>query len=79
MTNSESKIVHLEKSQDDPRQRKPSIDVAKKEIGWEPKVTVEEGLAKAIEYFSNVLKESGEIVPTGPGAAKPKQGTTTVE
>jgi UDP-glucuronate decarboxylase len=77
LTKSESKIVFLEKSQDDPRQRKPLIEVAKKEIGWEPKVTVEEGLAKAIEYFSNVLKE-GEIVPTGPGAAKPKQGTSTV-
>jgi UDP-glucuronate decarboxylase len=72
ITNSESEIVHLEKSQDDPTQRKPLIDVAKKELEWEPKVTVEEGLKKTIEYFQRVLDESGEIVPTGPGAAKPK-------
>jgi len=77
LTKSDSKIVFLEKSQDDPRQRKPVIEVAKRELGWEPKVTVEQGLAKAIEYFSNVLKD-GEIVPTGPGAAKPKQGSSTV-
>jgi UDP-glucuronate decarboxylase len=74
ITNSESQIVHLEKSQDDPTQRKPLIDVAKKELNWEPKVTVEEGLKKTIEYFQRVLDESGEIVPTGPGAAKPKHG-----
>lgn len=74
ITNSQSEIVHLEKSQDDPTQRKPLIDVAKKELRWEPRVTVEEGLQKTIEYFQRVLDESGEIVPTGPGAAKPKHG-----
>lgn len=77
ITNSESEIVHLEKSQDDPTQRKPLIDVAKRELKWEPKVTVEEGLKKTIEYFQRVLDESGEIVPTGPGAAKPKHGEST--
>jgi UDP-glucuronate decarboxylase len=77
ITNSESEIVHLDKSQDDPTQRKPLIDVAKRELKWEPKVTVEEGLKKTIEYFQRVLDESGEIVPTGPGAAKPKHGDST--
>jgi UDP-glucuronate decarboxylase len=77
ITNSESDIVHLDKSQDDPTQRKPLIDVAKRELKWEPKVTVEEGLKKTIEYFQRVLDESGEIVPTGPGAAKPKHGDST--
>jgi UDP-glucuronate decarboxylase len=74
ITRSKSEILHLEKSQDDPTQRKPSIDVAKKVLGWEPKVSVEDGLKKAIEYFQRVLDESGEIIPTGPGAAKPKVG-----
>lgn len=72
ITKSESEIIHLEKSQDDPTQRKPLIDVAKRELDWEPKVTVEEGLKKTIAYFQSVLDESGEIIPTGPGAAKPK-------
>ena len=31
------------------------------------------GLEKAIEFFRRVLEESGEIIPTGPGAAKPKE------
>lgn len=72
MTESGSKIEYLPKSQDDPSQRKPDISTAKREIGWEPKVTVEEGLKKTIEYFQHVLEEAGEIIPTGPGAAKPQ-------
>lgn len=74
ITNSKSEILHLEKSQDDPVQRKPDIDVAKRELGWQPNVSVEEGLKKAIEYFQRVLDEAGEIIPTGPGASKPKVG-----
>jgi UDP-glucuronate decarboxylase len=74
ITQSKSEIIHLEKSQDDPSQRKPSIDVAKMELGWGPKVSVEDGLKKAIEYFQRVLNEAGEIIPTGPGASKPKVG-----
>lgn len=74
VTKSESEIRYLPKSQDDPAQRKPAIDVAKEKIGWEPKVTVEDGLKKAIEYFKGVLEAEGDIVPTGPGAAKPKGG-----
>jgi len=72
LTGSESEILYLPKSQDDPTQRKPAIQVAKDQLGWEPKVTVEDGLKQAIAYFKSVLKESGEIIPTGPGAAKPK-------
>jgi len=33
---------------------------------------VKEGLGKTIEYFKHVLEEGGEIIPTGPSAAKPK-------
>lgn len=75
LTKSKSKISFLEASQDDPTQRKPDITVAKKEIGWSPKVKVEDGLKSAIDYFQRVLDESGEIIPTGPGAAKPKHGS----
>jgi len=73
VTNSESQITFLPASQDDPHQRKPDISTAKKEIGWEPKRTVDYGLEKAIEFFRRVLEENGEIIPTGPGASKPKE------
>ncbi|CAB9499121.1 Trifunctional UDP-glucose 4,6-dehydratase/UDP-4-keto-6 [Seminavis robusta] len=72
MTESQSKIEFLPKSQDDPSQRRPDITTAKEKIGWEPQVTVENGLKKTIEYFQSVLDEAGEIIPTGPGAAKPE-------
>lgn len=77
LTNSESEIRFLNASKDDPTQRKPVIDVAKTEIGWEPMIPVEEGLKHAIEYFQRVLDESGEIIPTGQNAAKPKQGSSS--
>ena len=35
------------------------------------------GLAKTIEYFRNELKQSGEIIPTGPNAARPKSSRKT--
>lgn len=72
LTNSESTVVNLPKSQDDPSQRKPDISTAKREIGWEPKIGVEHGLEMTINYFKGVLDEAGEIIPTGPGAAKPE-------
>eukprot|EP00548_Thalassiothrix_antarctica_P007767 CAMPEP_0194131866 /NCGR_PEP_ID=MMETSP0152-20130528/2503_1 /TAXON_ID=1049557 /ORGANISM="Thalassiothrix antarctica, Strain L6-D1" /LENGTH=564 /DNA_ID=CAMNT_0038826753 /DNA_START=44 /DNA_END=1738 /DNA_ORIENTATION=- len=72
MTESKSKIVFLPKNQDDPSQRRPNITTALREIGWEPKITVEEGLRETIAYFKRVIEEAGEIIPTGPGATKPQ-------
>ena len=51
LTDSKSKIVYKPLPQDDPMQRKPIIDLAKEELKWEPKVQLEEGLMKTIEYF----------------------------
>ncbi len=62
MTGSASKIVYKELPADDPTQRKPDISLAKKELGWEPKVMLDEGLKKTIEYFRNRL---GELEKTG--------------
>mmetsp|Transcript_3627 Transcript_3627/g.8390 ORF Transcript_3627/g.8390 Transcript_3627/m.8390 type:complete len:421 (-) Transcript_3627:477-1739(-) len=73
MTKSDSEIKLLPKSTDDPSQRKPDIRLAKEKIDWAPKVKVRDGLKEAIRYFQSVLDESGEIIPTGPGAAKPKK------
>lgn len=72
LTGSASEIIFLEKSQDDPSQRKPDISTANKEIDWKPQVEVEKGLKSTIEYFQRVLDESGEIIPTGANPSKPK-------
>ncbi|KKQ46227.1 MAG: UDP-D-glucuronate decarboxylase [Candidatus Moranbacteria bacterium GW2011_GWC2_37_8] len=51
---STSKIIFKDLPQDDPRQRKPDISIAKKELDWEPNVQLEEGLTKTIEYFKKI-------------------------
>jgi len=72
MCKSKSEIKFLPKVADDPTQRKADIRKAKEELDWEPKVTVDEGLKKTIEYFQGEVEAAGEIVPTGPDAVKPK-------
>jgi UDP-glucuronate decarboxylase len=56
MTNSKSKIVFKPLPNDDPKQRRPDIILARKELGWEPKVRLEDGLAETIEYFKKLLR-----------------------
>jgi len=51
LTNSSSKLVHKPLPKDDPRQRKPNIDMAKNVLGWEPKINLNDGLTKTIDYF----------------------------
>ncbi len=51
MTGSTSKIVYRPLPTDDPKQRRPDITRARTLLGWEPKVQLEEGLIKTIEYF----------------------------
>ena len=53
--NSESEIVFKELPQDDPTKRKPDITKAKQELDWEPKVSLNEGLDKTIEYFRKIV------------------------
>ena len=55
LTGSTSKIVFEPLPSDDPLQRKPVIDLAKKELGWEPTIPLEEGLKKTIEYFKLIV------------------------
>jgi len=55
LTNSKSKIVHKALPQDDPKQRKPDITLAKEKLKWQPKIKLEEGLLKTIEYFKECL------------------------
>jgi len=55
LTNSSSKLIHKSLPKDDPRQRKPNIDMAKTVLGWEPKIPLIEGLSKTIDYFRTVV------------------------
>ncbi len=55
LTGSSSKIVHKPLPQDDPAQRQPIIDLAKENLGWEPRIELEEGLKRTIEYFKGVI------------------------
>jgi len=55
MTGSKSTLTREPLPQDDPKQRQPDISKAKRVLGWEPKVTLEEGLQPTIEYFANII------------------------
>jgi UDP-glucuronate decarboxylase len=55
LTESRSRIVYRELPSDDPTQRKPVIDLAKQELGWEPRIMLEEGLKRTIRYFEQVI------------------------
>jgi dTDP-glucose 4,6-dehydratase len=57
LTGTEQKIIFKPLPQDDPMQREPDISKAKKILGWEPKVSREEGMKKTFEYFKNLSKE----------------------
>ena len=57
LTGSRSKMVHRDLPVNDPMQRKPDITLARKELGWDPKVSLREGLAKTISYFDEMVKQ----------------------
>jgi len=55
LTGSKSIILQQALPQDDPKQRKPDISLAKSKLNWEPTVNLEEGLIKTIDYFRKTL------------------------
>ncbi len=57
MTNSKSTLSLHPLPQDDPKQRQPDITLAKKELGWEPKIQLEQGLEKTIAYFESLIRQ----------------------
>lgn len=55
LTKSSSKIIFKPLPEDDPMQRQPDISLARRILNWEPKVPLEEGLVKTINYFKTVI------------------------
>lgn len=58
LTASKSKLVHQPLPQDDPTQRCPNITAAREKLGWQPRISLEEGLNKTIAYFRSRLAGS---------------------
>jgi UDP-glucuronate decarboxylase len=54
-TKSQSRLIYKELPQDDPTQRNPDINLASKLLSWEPKIDLEQGLEKTIDYFDRIL------------------------
>ena len=60
LTGSASELIYKPLPQDDPRQRKPDIALARETLQWEPSVELEDGLKNTITYFEQLLKESAD-------------------
>ncbi len=61
LTNSKSEIIFQELPKDDPERRRPDITKAKEILGWEPKVNLEEGLKRTIEWFKRIYEIRGYL------------------
>jgi dTDP-glucose 4,6-dehydratase len=60
LTNSSSSIVRRPLPEDDPRQRQPDISKARRVLGWEPRVPLEEGLKQTAEYFRGKVRATAD-------------------
>ena len=58
LTNSRSKLIFKRLPKDDPQQRRPDIALAKEKLDWSPKIELEEGLKKTIDYFDKLLRKN---------------------
>lgn len=58
LTGSRSRIVQKPLPADDPKQRQPDITLARKLLGWEPRVPLQTGLEKTVEYFAGLLRKA---------------------
>ena len=55
LVGSKSKLVFMPLPVDDPKQRQPDIKLAKENLGWTPKVNLEDGLKETVHYFRKLL------------------------
>ena len=63
LTGSDSAIVHQPLPQDDPRQRRPDIEAARTELGWQPQITLRDGLARMIPGFGEAIRAEATAQP----------------
>jgi len=54
LTSSNSEIIFKDLPQDDPKMRRPDIDLATQKLGWSPSISLDEGLKKTINYFMEI-------------------------
>ena len=59
MTGSKTRVINKPLPTDDPKQRQPDITCAKEILGWTPRVELREGLARTIQYFEDLISQSG--------------------
>ena len=57
ITGSKSELAHKPLPEDDPKQRQPNLSLTKEKLNWQPKISLQDGLVKTIEYFDGLLKE----------------------
>ena len=57
ITGSRSKLVFKELPEDDPKKRNPNVTLAKKELNWQPKIKLEQGLITTLSYFKKILQK----------------------
>lgn len=75
MTGSKSKLAYLPLPEDDPRQRRPDISLAKECLKWQPTVTLREGLRHTIEHFDRLLSRGDAAVRATRESAKVRRGS----
>jgi dTDP-glucose 4,6-dehydratase len=66
MTGHRSEITYLPLPEDDPKTRKPDITVARRELRWEPRVPLRQGLERTLPYFESALERNGGAARTLP-------------
>jgi UDP-glucuronate decarboxylase len=64
LTGSSSRLIHMPLPTDDPRQRRPDISKANELFGWEPTISLREGLQATIAYFEKLLREEQNLATT---------------
>ena len=69
LTNSRSTIVRQPLPSDDPKQRQPDTTLAEAQLGWRAKTALDDGLARTIAYFDNILKTRDAVVRPGGAVA----------
>jgi len=72
ITGSKSELTFEPLPEDDPVQRQPNIELARKELGWEPGIALREGLESTIEYFEKLLMASQKVI-NAPRVGRPNQ------